>query len=79
MSMPSFAAGTVTRQAVGGGVLNKSTTILEKSGEVQVPTSSQTISRKNCVRNSTTMSVGHHKSPSNRMTAMVNPHTSVHK
>ncbi|KAH9544368.1 hypothetical protein CY35_13G115500 [Sphagnum magellanicum] len=70
MSMPSFAAGTVTRQAVGGGVLNKSTTILEKSGEVQVPTSSQTISRKSCVRNSTTMSVGHHKCPSNRMTVM---------
>jgi hypothetical protein len=79
MSMPSFAAGTVTRQAVGGGVLNKSTTILEKSGEVQVPTSSQTISRKSCVHNSTTMSVGHHKSPSNRMAVMVNPHTSVHK
>jgi hypothetical protein len=25
------------------------------------------------------MSVGHHKCPSNRMTVMVNPHTSVHK
>ncbi|CAK9863561.1 unnamed protein product [Sphagnum jensenii] len=69
MSMPSFSAGTVTRQAVGGGVLNKSTTILEKSGEVQVPTSSQSISRKSCVRSSTTMSLGHHKSPSNRMDA----------
>jgi len=48
MSMPS---GAVSRQAVGGGLLNKSNTILERSGEVQAPVSSQLGSRKSCVSN----------------------------
>ncbi|KAH9533153.1 hypothetical protein CY35_18G036700 [Sphagnum magellanicum] len=63
MSMP---AGAVSRQAVGGGLSNKSKTILERSGEVQVPVSSQLGSRKSCVSNQR-KSVGHHKSPSKRM------------
>jgi hypothetical protein len=37
MSMPASA---VSRQAVGGGLSNKSNTILERSGEVQAPVSS---------------------------------------
>jgi hypothetical protein len=69
-SMPSFAAGAVSRQAVGGGLLNKSNTILERSGEVQVPVSSQLGSRKSCVSNQR-KSVGHHKSPSKRMPVTV--------
>jgi hypothetical protein len=48
MSMP---AGAVSRQAVGGGLLNKSNTILERSGEVQAPMNSQLGSRKSCVSN----------------------------
>jgi hypothetical protein len=67
MSMP---AGAVSRQAVGGGLSNKSKTILERSGEVQVPVSSQLGSRKSCVSNQR-KSVGHHKSPSKRMPVTV--------
>jgi hypothetical protein len=67
MSMP---AGVVSRQAVGGGLLNKSNTILEKSGEVQAPVSSQLGSKKNCVSNQR-KSVGHHKSPSKKMPVTV--------
>jgi hypothetical protein len=72
MSMP---VGAVSRQAVGGGLLNKSNTILERSGEVQAPVSSQLGSRKSCVSNQR-KSVGHHKSPSKRMPITI--HNCIH-
>ncbi len=67
MNMP---ANAVSRQAIIGGLSNKSNTILERSGEIQVLVSSQLGSRKSYVSNQK-KSVGHHKSPSNRMLVMV--------
>jgi len=62
--------GGVSRQVVGGGLSNKSNTILKKSGEVQVLVSSQLGYRKSCVSNQR-KSVGHHKSPSKIMLVAV--------
>jgi len=66
----NMPASAVSRQAIGGGLSNKSNTILERSGEVQALVSSQLGSRKSCVSNQR-KSVRHHKSPSKRMPVTV--------